>query len=801
YVLDLPYPLANDKDGSKEFSTLEYDLFENVTQSNCFKIDKTSSLIQLIRPLSTCTSSKNFKLIIRAEDNVNKDIKERNSANTTITIEITADATTQIPKQSLNLSIEVFQNIPSEISVFEDEIVGSVLLVLCKDDLIKNILQTNSSFNSTLTSVELFVRNSDLIELFKESEIRLSKSLKGYINQKLCAQIEANVIINSMEPQIISKNLCLKIEARPKSPIIHFPAQNSVHKFKENTPYDSLLLFNVTSPILDPKLNGLKYGLIETHYDDGQQFSIDSRGVLKAAHPFDYEKRDKYNIQTQICDFNDSCTVVAFRIQVEDLNDHCPTFMQRIEIFNITENHPVGQDGIEIGNFTAAEDADGTAEKRSICYRLENENDALFFIPDNRKPALFIRKSLDREEQDIHNVTIIAQDCHFKERDLTCNEQQQQINNKTEESNKKLLIINVLDVNDNFPQFSQKEYYGKVIERKTKFGAKILQVEARDPDLESKGLHYSMSSAVRTESDVIPREEAPFHIDSTTGDIISHVVYSSKMPHSYNFRVIVRDEADHEDEASVTISVINYNEQLELIFDFPEEITRQNQREISKLMFDVTSMYFVIDDINGHGNSTNLLAHFLEKDKLLASASKALTIFEETKSEQAQRARHELRRTHGLKKIFSDSANPDIMNGLFSGAFVDVYTLVIGAVCASLFVVIILPTIYLCCRRQNKASAKLNGNNPNHDVIYSNGIIADSLPSSSNNVALSKNSELLVNGLTLPSQRTSTLNTQQRPAPQMNSHQQQQQTPSRNESMITKSPEVHIFDALQSTEL
>ena len=413
--------------------------------------------------------------------------------------------------------MEIFKNIPSEMSVFEDELVESVILVLSKDDITRNIIQSNSSLNSSLISVDLSVRNSDLLELFKESELRLRKSLKGYINQKLCAQIEAKISYNNAEAEIILKNLCLKIEARPKSPIVHWPAQNSVHKFKENTPYDSLLIFNATSTILDPKLNGLKYGLIETQYDasyffkypnltiisslfqDGQQFSIDSHGVLKALNQFDYEKRDKYNLQTQICDFNDSCTVVAFRIQIEDLNDHCPSFSNPSETIQITENQPVGPEGIEIGKFTEAADLDGTAEKRSICYKLEDENDPLFFIPDNRKATLFIRKSLDREEQDNYNITVIAIDCHFKERDLTCNEQEIETTTK---SNKKLLMIKVLDVNDNFPKFSQKEYYGKVIERKTTFGAKILQVEARDPDVETKGLHYSMSSAVRTESDV-----------------------------------------------------------------------------------------------------------------------------------------------------------------------------------------------------------------------------------------------------------------------------------------------------------
>lgn len=74
------------------------------------------------------------------------------------------------------------------------------------------------------------------------------------------------------------------------------------------------------------------------------------------------------------------------------------------------------------------------------------------------------------------------------------------------------------------------------------------------------------------------------------------------------------------------ISVINYNEQIELTFDQPEAITQKNQKEIAKLMFDITNMYFVIDDISGHGNSTTIVAHFLEKDKILASASKALLL-------------------------------------------------------------------------------------------------------------------------------------------------------------------------------
>src|SRR5690606_23180139 len=110
--------------------------------------------------------------------------------------------------------------------------------------------------------------------------------------------------------------------------------------------------------------------------------------------------------------FNDSCTDVQFRIQVEDMNDHCPSFSHKFEIFEVPENKPVGADGAVVGEFTSAEDADGTTEKRSICYKLEEASDSIFFLPDSRKPTLYVKKSLDREEISQYNITVIAMDCH-----------------------------------------------------------------------------------------------------------------------------------------------------------------------------------------------------------------------------------------------------------------------------------------------------------------------------------------------------------------------------------------------------
>ena len=219
------------------------------------------------------------------------------------------------------------------------------------------------------------------------------------------------------------------------------------------------------------------------------------------------------------------------------------------------------------------------------------------------------------------------------------------------------------------------------------------------------------------------------------------------------------------------ISVINYNEQVELVFDQPEEVTRRNQREIAKLMLDVTSMYFVIDDINGHGNSTNVLGHFLEKDKLLASAKKALTfvdhylkliydffrIFEESKTEQAQRARHELRRAHGLKRIFSDNPEPDLINTVLN-ASLDAYTVMIGSVVTVICILLCLLITYLCCHRQSKSSGKLNCSAINQDLIFGSGSGTPGI-----GLQYAKSGAGIIGNMSLPSaQHTATLNHPQR---------------------------------------
>lgn len=151
------------------------------------------------------------------------------------------------------------------------------------------------------------------------------------------------------------------------------------------------------------------------------------------------------------------------------------------------------------GKFESAIDEDGTPEKRSICYRVE-DGESLYFVADPRVPVLYVKKSLDREAQPSYNVTVRTHDCHWKERDIGCNDPSHKAVDAL-----KVIEIRVSDVNDNFPKFLRKEYFGKVMERRTQFDEVILRTVAVDPDEETAGLRYALASVVRTEKEVCAR--------------------------------------------------------------------------------------------------------------------------------------------------------------------------------------------------------------------------------------------------------------------------------------------------------
>ncbi|XP_044515822.1 protocadherin Fat 4-like [Gracilinanus agilis] len=182
-------------------------------------------------------------------------------------------------------------------------------------------------------------------------------------------------------------------------------------------------------------------------------------------------------------------------VEVKDINDNPPMFLENKKEINIAESRPPDTrfplDG--------ASDAD-VGENAALTYRLSpNEYFALYVQSNSEQTtslSLILRKSLDREQTQQHRLLLTATD-----------------GGKPELTGSVQLLIKVLDVNDNAPQFDQSVYKVRMLENALN-GTLVIQLNASDADDGTNGnILYSFRSPVP------PEVLHTFHIRSDTGEI------------------------------------------------------------------------------------------------------------------------------------------------------------------------------------------------------------------------------------------------------------------------------------------
>uniref|UniRef100_A0A915DJF3 Cadherin domain-containing protein n=1 Tax=Ditylenchus dipsaci TaxID=166011 RepID=A0A915DJF3_9BILA len=470
-------------------------------------------------------------------------------------------------------------------------------------------------------------------------EASLQNSTEYFTSKNICFFVRPTVLITESTETKASVDYFLP------AVIIYWPPEDSIHTFKENKQYEMLLSVNASSTAPPTKLYShgnsehLRYKLVQMPNGDWKSFEIDANGVLTSSKPFDFEQKTNYELVVEVCDDDsnqkllDRCARVRFEVVIEDLNDNCPYFPNNFtepELFVIRENTAV-QDhnkGLSLGNFEAA--VRGQMENNSICYRLMDDQKHTFVISNAHKPELFVKKSLDRETIAHYKLLIVAEDCIARSQshcDSTVN---------TTISTQKVIVVEVEDVNDNIPKFTQRHYFGKVVDRMTPFGDTILQLKAVDLDEEDRGLRFLLASAIHTDKMVIPKKDSPFTVNYTTGAIVSHLL----------------DSADHEDECEVTVSLINFQHQVEFIFDKEVEVLEKELGRLERLLSEASKLRAVVDELLMYPNETTLTAHFLDKNRLALPAEEVKRSWKENKSLRGERAKKELASSFGQTRLF-----------------------------------------------------------------------------------------------------------------------------------------------------
>ena len=189
-------------------------------------------------------------------------------------------------------------------------------------------------------------------------------------------------------------------------------------------------------------------------------------------------------------------------IVVEDINDNAPEFPSPVSQISFSEGSRPGSKVL----LDSALDRDQAGNGKVTKYEIQSGNEegrfklSLSSNPNGQASYLHLEttSALDREERESYLLNITAQD-----------------GGSPALTGSMLLTINVLDINDNAPVFSQPSYTASINES-VATGSYVVHVEARDHDAgDNSRVSYFLSGTGTDDSD-------QFNVDEETGVVTTN---------------------------------------------------------------------------------------------------------------------------------------------------------------------------------------------------------------------------------------------------------------------------------------
>ncbi|XP_069510278.1 protocadherin gamma-A6-like isoform X38 [Ambystoma mexicanum] len=258
---------------------------------------------------------------------------------------------------------------------------------------------------------------------------------------------------------------------------------------------------------------------------------------------------DQCLINTEVISKN-IMKVYAVEVEIQDLNDNSPTFITGEIVLPINENTAVG------ARFVLPEAHDADVGGNSLqSYQLSANKHFTLDVKNRtdgtKYAALVLEKSLDREKQEVHSLTLTATDGGDPIKSGTVQ-----------------IEIRVLDFNDNAPVFNQSVYKFQVMENSPK-GSTVGSIKATDKDQGTNS--HVMYSFNKLKENVFKK----FRLDSTTGEISLNENLDFEQSEFYEFEVLGSD-GSLSSLCKVLIEVINVND------NSPEIVMSSVVRQVSE---------------------------------------------------------------------------------------------------------------------------------------------------------------------------------------------------------------------------
>ncbi|XP_032575014.1 fat-like cadherin-related tumor suppressor homolog isoform X2 [Drosophila sechellia] len=470
---------------------------ENI--QNIFDIDIYSGWITLLTSLDREVQSEyNFKVI--AADNGHP----KHDAKVPVTIKIV----------DYNDNAPVFKLPIERLSVFENALPGTVLinLLLIDPDIEKQ-------------EMDFFIVSGD-----KQAQFQIGKSGELFIAKPLDRE------------QLMFYNLSIiatdgKFTAKANVEI-------DVKDINDNTPYCLKPRYHISTnesisigtTLVEVKAIDFDFQSKLRFYLSGKgadDFSIGKEsGILKVASALDRETTPKYKLVAHVQDgkdFTQECFSEVI-ITVNDINDNTPIFSMAQYRVSVPED---AQLNTLITKVHAMDKDFGV--NRQIKYSLMGENHDYFKISKSTG-IIRLDKSLDRETISLFNLTVKAEDCGVPKLHSIAT-----------------VAVNILDINDNPPEFSMRQYSCKILENAT-HGTEVCKVYATSIDIGvNADIHYFIMSG---------NEQGKFKMDSTTGDLVLNATLDYEMSKFYFLTIQAIDGGTPplSNHAYVNISILDIND-------------------------------------------------------------------------------------------------------------------------------------------------------------------------------------------------------------------------------------------------
>uniref|UniRef100_A0A8C2E4Q2 FAT atypical cadherin 2 n=1 Tax=Cyprinus carpio TaxID=7962 RepID=A0A8C2E4Q2_CYPCA len=470
YVVNIPENTEVDKSIFK-VNAIDLDSGDNgafkyslLTFTDLFKIDEVTGVVKVTGPLDRETFSR-YDLTIEARDQAKLDPQLFSFTDLVVVLE---DINDNPPK---------FVPTIYRIKVPEDVPPGTVLLWVESFDL---DLESGGliSYNLKNSEAGTFFLDTSTGCLTLERELDFEK--QQFYNLTVRA-------VDHGKPRSLSSSCFIEVEVLDVNENLNRPLFTQfVHNaavMEDATVGTSVL----TLTTVDNDLG--RDGVVRYYIHDGSGlgiFTIDEEtGVIQTACLLDREAVPHYWLTVYAKDLGTVPLVSWTEVYIEvlDINDNPPELSQPVYFGSVQENLPKDKSVLKV----SATDMDKSSEGKLAFQILDSQR--VYFTIDAKTGVISTRVPLDREQKAEHIIEVMVSDEGAPPLSSTAT-----------------VIIEVLDENDNSPQFSHKLFQVKLLERQsTAEPQEIYRMVARDDDVGPNGMvTYSLEDGSDARFDIHP---------------------------------------------------------------------------------------------------------------------------------------------------------------------------------------------------------------------------------------------------------------------------------------------------------